>query len=128
MSDDPLNKIRLTFMQEILPVGMAVLGRAQEGGPKKVLEVFTSTESPLQELRQEGEESAKTFRDNLDKVSPGLGNPVMEVEVEVSVDESVHSIAHPEDSDELIQHLETIESRLDQLDKYLLNKSTKQES
>ena len=126
MSDDPLKKIRLAFMQEILPVGMALLGRAQEGGPKKVLEVFTSTESPLEELRQEGEESAKTFRGNLDKVSPGLGNPVMQVEV--SVEESVDLEADPEDCDDLIEHLEIIESRLEQLDDYLLNKSTQQDS
>jgi hypothetical protein len=40
-----------------------------------------SASDPLGQLRQEGEPAASQLRDNLDRIQPGLGNPVMKVEV-----------------------------------------------
>ena len=81
---NPLDQLRLTLMQEVLPVGLAMVERAREGGPGRVAEVFTAgAADPLGELRQEGEPAARSLRDQLDQVSPGLGNPVMPVKVSV---------------------------------------------
>ena len=41
VSDNPLDQLRLSLMQDVLPVGLAVLERARRGGPGKVAEVFT---------------------------------------------------------------------------------------
>ena len=41
-SDNPLDQLRLSLMQDVLPVGLAVLERARQGGPGKVVEVFTA--------------------------------------------------------------------------------------
>ena len=81
MATDPLEALRLALMQDVLPVGMAVVERARRGGPREVVEAFTETSDPLDRLRQEGEPAARELRDNLDRLQPGLGNPVMKVHV-----------------------------------------------
>ena len=103
--ENPLDQLRLSVMQDVLPVGLAVLERARQGGPAKVVEAFTTgSEDPVESLRQEGEPAARSVRDQLDAVSPGLGNPVMPVAVSV------------EDPDEarvdLMETLQRIEQRL----------------
>ena len=82
MAPDPLDALRLTLMQEVLPVGLAVVERARKGGPREVLAAFeTNPADSLAALRREGEPAASQLRDALDRVQPGLGNPVMKVEV-----------------------------------------------
>lgn len=81
MATDPLESLRLTLMQEVLPVGLAVVERARRGGPREVAEAFTAPEDPLGRLRQEGDAAARELRDSLDRLQPGLGNPVMKVQV-----------------------------------------------
>ena len=81
MASDPLETLRLTLMQDVLPVGMAVVERARRGGPREVAEAFTAQEDPLERLRQEGDAAARELRDSLDRLQPGLGNPVMRVQV-----------------------------------------------
>ena len=82
MATDPLDALRLTLMQDVLPVGLAVVKRAQRGGPSEVMAAFDGSASdPLGRLREEGEPAASQLRDNLDRIQPGLGNPVMKVEV-----------------------------------------------
>ena len=81
MATDPLETLRLTLMQDVLPVGMAVVERARRGGPREVAEAFTAQEDPLERLRQEGDAAARELRDSLDRLQPGLGNPVMRVQV-----------------------------------------------
>ena len=68
-------------MQDILPVGMAVVERVRRGGPREVVEAFTGSEDPLAQLRQEGDPAARAVRESLDQIQPGLGNPVMKVDV-----------------------------------------------
>lgn len=105
-------------MQEVLPVGLAMFERARDGGPAKVAEAFTAgSQDPIADLREEGEPAARSVREQLDQVSPGLGNPVMPVTV--SVEEPVDVTEVPADQssadDERIQLLETlhrIETRL----------------
>ena len=66
-SDNPLDQLRLSLMQDVLPVGLAVLERARQGGPGKVVEAFTAgSEDPIADLRQEGEPVARDVREQLD--------------------------------------------------------------
>lgn len=81
MAADPFDALRLTLMEDLLPVGIAVVDRARRGGPRQVVEAFTATDDPLGQLRQEGDAAAKAVRASLDQVQPGLGNPVVKVEV-----------------------------------------------
>ena len=113
-SDNPIDQLRLSLMQDVLPVGLAVLERARQGGPGKVVEVFTAgSDDPIADLRQEGEPVARDVREQLDAVSPGLGNPVMPVSV--SVDEPVAVDEGRDDADDLLQTLRRIEERLEEL-------------
>ena len=114
-ADNPLDQLRLSLMQDVLPVGLAVLERARQGGPTKVAEVFSGASAdPIADLREEGEPAARTVREQLDQVSPGLGNPVMPVSV------SVEEPAAPADErSELIDALQRIEGRLEELSRRL---------
>ena len=113
-SDNPLDQLRLSLMQDVLPVGLAVLERARQGGPGKVVEAFTAgSEDPIADLRQEGEPVARDVREQLDAVSPGLGNPVMPVSV--VVDESATVDARQDDPEALLSTLKRIEERLEEL-------------
>jgi hypothetical protein len=71
MGADPLDSLRLALMQDVLPVGMAVVERARRGGARDVADVFS----------EEGEDAARQVRERLDRIQPGLGNPVMKVDV-----------------------------------------------
>jgi hypothetical protein len=82
MAADPLDSLRLALMQDVLPVGLAVVERARKGGAAEVIAAFDgSSADPIGQLRQEGEPAASQVRENLDRFQPGLGNPVMKVEV-----------------------------------------------
>ena len=110
ISENPLDQLRLSLMQDVLPVGLAVLERARQGGPGKVVEVFTAgSEDPIAELRQEGEPVARDVREQLDAVSPGLGNPVMPVSVSVDEPETVDE--RQDDPDDLMPTLRRLDSR-----------------
>ena len=114
-ADNPLDQLRLSLMQDVLPVGLAVLERARQGGPTKVAEAFSGgSDDPISDLRQEGEPAARSVREQLDQVSPGLGNPVMPVSV--SVEEPADSA---DERSELIDALQRIEGRLEELNRRL---------
>ena len=119
MANNPFEKIRLSVMMDYLPVGMAVLDRAVNGGVNKVKEVFTSSRDPLQELREEGEEAASDLREQLDILSPGLGNPIEPVKVEVDADYSI--VEEPLDEESLMNCLARIEARLYELEEHFPN-------
>jgi hypothetical protein len=97
MAADPLDSLRLTLMQEVLPVGMAVVERARRGGPRDVIEAFTDSSDPLGTLKQEGDGAARSLRDSLDRLQPGLGNPVVKVTVQdmATADQEPGAIARP---------------------------------
>ena len=103
--DNPLDQFRLSLMQDVLPVGLAMVDRVRQGGPGKVAEAFNgSVEGSIDVLRQEGEPAARSVREQLDQVSPGLGNPVMPVVV---------AVEEPQDErEELLVTLQRIDQRL----------------
>ena len=116
MASDPLDALRLTLMQDVLPVGLAVVERARKGGVQEVMAAFDGRSSdPLGSLRQEGEPAASQVREGLDRVSPGLGNPVMKVEVHDVAPEA----ADPDDGRELQLALSRIGERLALLEQRL---------
>ncbi len=117
MPDDSLESFRVSVMQDFLPVGIAMVKRIRNGGPTRFVEAFTESNDPIGDLRTEGEPEARNFRDELDRFSPGLGNPV--VSVQVDVDENVASINSFEVDDELVNTLNRIEERLDAMQLYL---------
>ena len=126
MAADPFDALRLTLMQDVLPVGLAMAERVRKGGAKEVLAAFDgSNTDPLGRLRDEGEPAAKSVRDNLDRLQPGLGNPVLKVEVrDVPPNEANESVVpqggppadHPV---ELQMALQRIAERLGQLERHL---------
>jgi hypothetical protein len=114
-ADNPLDQLRLSLMQDVLPVGLAVLERARQGGPTKVAEAFNGgSDDPIADLREEGEPAARSVREQLDQVSPGLGKPVMPVSG--SVEEPADSA---DERSELIDALQRIEGRLEELNRRL---------
>ncbi len=117
MADDSLEALHLSFMQDALPVGMAVIKRVKEGGIGKVAEAFTVSNDPIDELRKEGEPVAKSIREQLDKVSPGLGNPI--VSVEVAVKETTPTGEDSLDQKCLIECLDRLQTGMDELENYL---------
>lgn len=125
MAANPFDALRLTLMQDLLPVGLAVAERARKGGPKEVLAAFDgSSADPLGRLREEGEPAAKSVRDNLDRVQPGLGNPVMKVDVrdvppEPPVEVEATVGGGTDDPRELQEALNRIAERLRQLECHL---------
>ena len=119
MAADPLDKLRLTLMQDVLPVGVAMVERVRKGGIKDVVTAFSGREAgsdPLSQLRNEGEPLASQLRDGLDRLSPGLGNPVMKVEVRV---EQTPASTDPNDQAALVERLQAIDQRLSQLERIL---------
>jgi hypothetical protein len=133
MAADPFDALRLTLMQDVLPVGLAVADRVRKGGAKEVLAAFDGTNAdPLGRLREEGEPAARTVRDNLDRLQPGLGNPIVNVEVrDVPQEASVVAERSPasgaatgadglmDDTGELQEVLNRIAGRLRQLEQHL---------
>jgi hypothetical protein len=123
MAADPFDALRLTLMQDVLPVGLAVAERVRRGGPREVLAAFDgSSADPLGRLREEGEPSASQVRDSLDRLQPGLGNPVLKVEVQDGGTVSSSAVTlEPDAADpaELQATLSRIAARLDLLERRL---------
>lgn len=127
MAADPLDALRLTLMQELLPLGVAVVERARRGGPAEVMAAFEAgSEEAISRLRQEGEPLARQLRDGLDRVQPGLGNPVLHVQVRDIPDAAPQpgpvdaAAADPQDPAELQQMLVRIGARLTRLESWLV--------
>ena len=122
MAADPLDSFRLKLMQELLPVGLAVADRARKGGAKDVMAAFQAGDKdPLEQLRQEGEGAASQVRQSLDRLRPGLGNPVMKVEVRDVPDgpDGPGEPLSPDDSAALQEALGRIAERLQLLEQRL---------
>jgi hypothetical protein len=135
MAADPLDTLRLTLMQDVLPVGLAVVERARKGGPREVLAAFGGDPTAsLDRLRQEGEPVASQVRETLDRFQPGLGNPVVKVEVregqspapaapsaDLEGASSVGAVPSQgvDDATELQSALTRISARLDELERRL---------
>jgi len=120
MAADPFDALRLTLMQDVLPVGVAMVDRARRGGPREVLAAFDgSSADPLGQLREEGEPVASQLREGLDRFQPGLGNPVLKVEVRDVQDVQSSQPSERPDPVELQIALARIADRLTLLERHL---------
>ncbi len=115
MADNQFVNLHLFLMEEILPVGFAVVDRVQKGKISDLIEGFTDSANIYEELKYEGFNSATRLRDQLDHISPGLGNPIIDVKVDAFQMED-EGIAN----DVLLsQILQRIDSRIDSIQAYL---------
>tara|TARA_B100000214_G_scaffold350154_1_gene303595 strand:+ start:290 stop:667 length:378 start_codon:yes stop_codon:yes gene_type:complete len=121
MAKDQLRDLHLFAMESALPVGMGILNNGKKGGLKKIMDVFKSKD-PFSEFQVDGEISAKILRDKIDQLIPGLGHPVVSVDVSV---EKNYPATTSNDEDSLVSTLNRIDSQLDQLRDYLKNDSIK---
>ena len=119
MAKDQLRDLHLFAMESALPFGMGIIKNARTGGLQKIMNVFKSKD-PLSELQVDGETSAKVVRDKIDELFPGLGHPV--VSVNVTVEEN-HPNNERKDSDSLVSTLDRIDSQLDLMRQYFNNDS-----
>ena len=119
MAKDQLRDLHLFAMESALPFGMGIIENAKTGGFQKIVNVFKSKD-PFSEFQVDGKNSAKTVRDKIDQLIPGLGYPV--VSVDVTVEENYPDY-ECNDLDSLVSTLNRIDSELDQLRHYLSNDS-----
>ena len=115
MAKDQLKDFHLFAMESALPFGMGIIKNAKSGGLKKIIGVLKSKD-PLSELQVDGETSARTVRDKIDQLIPGLGYPVLSVNVTV---EEKNTDDKGNDKDFLASILNRLDSELEQLRHYL---------
>jgi len=121
MAKDQLRDFHLFAMESALPFGMGLLKNAKTGGFQRIMDVIKSKD-PLSKFQVDGETSAKTVRDTIDELIPGLGYPV--VSVEVTVDEKYPDYKS-NDQDSLVSTLNRIDIDLQQLRRLISNDSLK---
>ena len=119
MAKDQLRDFHLFAMESALPVGMGIIHNAKTGGLQKIINVFKSKD-PFSEFQVDGETSAKTLRDKIDQLIPGLGHPVVSVDVTVEENYPDYEI---NDRDSLVSTLNRIDTRLDELRRFFHNDS-----
>ena len=116
MAKDQLQDLHLFVLESALPFGMGIINNAKTGGLQKIMDVFKSKD-PVSEFQVDGETSAKTVRDKIDQLIPGLGHPVVSVDVTV---EEKNPDYDTNDADSLASTLKRIDIQLDQL-RHLIN-------
>ena len=119
MAKDQLKDLHLFAMESVLPFGIGVINSARTGGFQKIMNVFNS-QDPISAFQVDGESSAKIVRDKIDQFIPGLGHPVVSVDVTVEENYPDYEINDP---DSLVSTLNRIDIRLNQLRQYLNNDS-----
>ena len=119
MAKNQLRDLHLFAMDSALPLGMGILNNAKTGGLKKIMDVLRSKD-PFSEFQVDGETSANAVRDKIDQFIPGLGHPV--VLVDVTLEENYPDYEN-NDQDSLASTLNRIDMQLDQLRRYLINDS-----
>ena len=83
MVNDPLQSLRLQMLNDVLPVGLGAVARLRSARAADLFNDLVKGQDGVASLRQDGEDDARQLRDFLDQLAPGLGNPVVEVDVEV---------------------------------------------
>tara|TARA_B100000700_G_scaffold118082_1_gene132800 strand:+ start:128 stop:505 length:378 start_codon:yes stop_codon:yes gene_type:complete len=119
MAKDQLRDLHLFAMESALPVGMGIINNAKTGGLEKIMNVFKSKD-PFSAFQIDGETSAKTVRDKIDQLIPGLGHPVVSVDVSVAENYPDYEI---KDQDALVTTLHRISNQIDELRQYFKNGS-----
>ncbi len=120
MAKDQFRNLHLFAMESALPFGLGIIKNAKTGGFRKIIDVCQSKD-PFSEFQVDGETSAKALRDKIDQFIPGLGYPVISVDVTV---EENHSDYEVNDRDSLVSILNRIDSDLEQLRHLIANDST----
>ena len=115
MAKDQLRDFHLFAVESALPLGMGIIKNAKSGGFQKIKDVLKSKD-PFSEFQVDGETSAKVVRDKIDQLFPGLGYPV--VSVDVSVEENTPDREEENNKDSLVSTLQRIDRELDQLRRY----------
>ena len=121
MANEKLRDLHLFVMRSALPFGIGIVNKARSGGLKKIMNVFKS-EDPFSEFQMDGETSAKSVRDTIDQIIPGLGHPVVSVDVTVEENYPEYKI---NDRDSLVSTLKRIDKDLDKLSQFLNDDSKK---
>ncbi|MBW3048507.1 hypothetical protein DNJ72_00285 [Prochlorococcus marinus XMU1403] len=119
MAKDQFRDFHLFAMESALPFGMGIIKNAKTGGFQKIMDVI-KLKDPFSEFQADGETSAKKVRDKIDQLIPGLGYPV--VSVDVTVEENYPDYKS-NDNDSLVSTLNRIDSDLDQLRRMISNDS-----
>ena len=114
MTKNFLKDIRFAFMQDALPIGIGIVERFRKKGLGALLDAFTLSDEAINDFRSEGEPVAQSVRDRLDDLNPGLGNPIMSVDV--SVEENKPPDLEDEENDSLLKILSQIEQKLELLE------------
>ena len=120
MAKDQIRDLHLFAMESALPFGMGIIKNAKIGGFQKIMDVFKSKD-PFSEFQVDGETSAKAVRNKIDQFIPGLGHPVVSVDVTIEENQTDNEI---NDQDALVSTLHRIDRQLNQLSYYLSNDST----
>ena len=121
MAKDQLRDLHLFAVESVLPFGMGIIKSAKTGGLQKIMDVFKSKD-PFSEFQVDGETSAKEVRDKIDQLIPGLGYPVVSVDVTVEENDPSYESNEP---DSLVSTLNRIDNELDQLRRYISDDSSK---
>ncbi|WP_143324620.1 hypothetical protein [Candidatus Synechococcus spongiarum] len=124
MANDPLQSLRLQMLNDVLPVGLGAVARLRSARTKDLLNDLLSGQDGVANLRQDGEDDARQLRDLLDQLAPGLGNPVVEVDVEVQSQPADPS-GQEDDIQELQERLVLMAERVAQLKAALPTAKTK---
>ena len=119
MAKDQLKDLHSFALESALPCGLGIINNAKTGGFQKILDVFKSKD-PFLEFKVDGETSAKTVRDKIDQLIPGLGYPVVSVDVTV---EDNYPDFRSNDQQSLVSTLNRIDSDLNKLRHFLSDDS-----
>ena len=119
MAKDQFRDLHLFAMQSVLPFGMGIVNNAKSGGFRKIIDVLRSND-PYSEFQVAGDVAAGVVRDKIDEFIPGLGHPVVSVEVNV---EEETADSEPINYDSLISTLNRINTHADQLRDFFENSS-----
>ena len=121
MAKDQFKDLHLFAMESVLPVGMGIINSARNGGFQKIMNICKSKD-PFSAFQVDGETSAKTVRDKIDQFIPGLGYPVVSVDVTVEENYPDYKI---NDKDSLVSTLNRIDTELNQLRRLIHDDSLK---
>ena len=128
MANDPLQSLRLQMLNDVLPVGLGAVARLRSARAGDLVNDLFKGQDGVANLRQDGEDDARQLRDLLDQLAPGLGNPVVEVDVEVQSRPADSSGPEEEDIQDLQERLAAMAGRVAQLKTALTDTDTTAES
>ncbi len=114
MANGPLQSLRLQVLNDVLPVGLGAVARLRSARAGDLFNDLARGQDGVANLRQDGEDDARQLREFLDQLAPGLGNPVVEVDVEVQ-SRSAAPPSQEEDIQELQERLALMAERVAQL-------------